>query len=256
MLYKSTSLTGYKLNGLDGDIGKVKEFYFDDSYWTVRYLVADTGNWLEGRQVLITPRSMVAVNDEEQSITIDLTKKQIEDSPSLESDKPVSRQFEENYYGYYGLDSYWNDPNRMGAEPVDEQDNDLSRESAQYQNTWDPNLRSTGDMRGHNIQASDGEIGYVEDFIIEDKTWVIRYLIINTRNWWPGKKVLISPQWVERVSWTDSNVYVNMLRDSIKNSPEYSEESLITREFEADLYHHFNLKEYWVDDPTDDDDSQ
>jgi hypothetical protein len=100
-------LKGYKLHSLDGEIGKVKEFYFDDHHWTIRYLVADTGNWLTGRQVLISPYALVAVNKEEQYITIDLTKKQIEDSPSLNSDKPVSRQFEETYYGYYGWPMYW-----------------------------------------------------------------------------------------------------------------------------------------------------
>jgi len=102
MLSKAKTLTGYKLHSLDGEIGKVKEFYFDDHHWTIRYLVADTGNWLTGRQVLISPYALVAVSQEEQHIVINLTKKQIEDSPSLNSDRPVSRRFEEAYYGYYG----------------------------------------------------------------------------------------------------------------------------------------------------------
>jgi uncharacterized protein YrrD len=106
MLSKAKTLKGYKLNSLDGEIGKVKEFYFDDRHWTIRYLVADTGNWLTGRQVLISPYALVAVSKEEQHITIDLTKKQIEASPSLNSDKPVSRQFEQAYYGYYGYPMY------------------------------------------------------------------------------------------------------------------------------------------------------
>ncbi|MBE0669187.1 MAG: PRC-barrel domain-containing protein, partial [Anaerolineales bacterium] len=100
MLIKAKTLYGYKLDSLDGEIGKVKEFYFDDRHWTIRYLVADTGNWLMDRQVLISPYALAAVIKEEQHISIDLTKKQIEDSPSLNSDKPVSRQFEQAYYGY------------------------------------------------------------------------------------------------------------------------------------------------------------
>ena len=115
MLYTAKTLKGYKLDSLDGEIGKVKEFYFDDRHWTIRYLVADTGNWLPGRQVLISPYALVAVNKSEEHISVDLTKKQIEDSPSLNSDKPVSRQFEENYYGYYGWPTYWSGPYIMGS---------------------------------------------------------------------------------------------------------------------------------------------
>ena len=110
MLNKAKTLKGYKLHSRDGEIGKVKEFYFDDQHWTIRYLVADTGNWLTGRQVLISPYALVTVNKEEKYIAIDLTKKQIEDSPSLDSDKPVSRQFEEAYYGYYRWPMYWDSP--------------------------------------------------------------------------------------------------------------------------------------------------
>jgi hypothetical protein len=119
------------LNSLDGEIGKVKEFYFDDRHWTIRYLVADTGNWLTGRQVLISPYALVAVIKEEQQITIDLTKKQIEDSPSLNSDKPVSRQFEEAYYGYYGWPMYWDGPYMWGSYPYIVRDREKWRESTQ-----------------------------------------------------------------------------------------------------------------------------
>src|SRR5665647_1357822 len=102
MLHKATTLKGYTLHSLDGEIGKVRDFYFDDQHWTIRYLVADTGNWLTGRQVLISPHALVVVNTEEEYIAVKLTKEQIEDSPSLRTDKPISRQFEEAYYGYYG----------------------------------------------------------------------------------------------------------------------------------------------------------
>lgn len=248
MLNKAKTLKGYTLNSLDGEIGKVKEFYFDDQHWTIRYLVADTGNWLTGRQVLISPYALAAVNKEEQYITIDLTKKQIEDSPSLNSDKPVSRQFEETYYGYYGWPVYWGGPNMWGYYPYIVRDRGKWRESTQGEKAWDPHLRSTDDVSGHDIQASDGEIGHVEDFIIDDETWAIRYLIIDTRNWWPGRKVLVSPQWIERVSWSESKVFVNLSREAIKQSPEYTEESLLTRDYETALHRYYNRQEYWVDE--------
>jgi len=110
-------------------------------------------------------------------------------------------------------------------------------------------LRSTHDVSGHNIQAADGEIGHVDDFIIDDETWAIRYLIIDTRNWWPGKNVLVSPQWIERISWSESRVFVNLPRETIKQSPEYTEESLLTRDYETRLHGHYNRKGYWVDEP-------
>jgi len=216
MLSKAKTLKGYQLDSLDGEIGKVKEFYFDDRHWTIRYLVADTGNWIPGMQVLISPYSLVSVIKEEQQIAIDLTKKQIEDSPSLNSDKPVSRQFEEAYYGYYGWPMYWDGPYMWGYYPYIVRDREKWKESAKGEKAWDPHLRSTHEVTGYHIQAADGEIGHVEDFVIDDETWAIRYLIIETQNWWPGKKVLVSPQWIESVSWSESKVFVNISREIIR----------------------------------------
>ena len=250
MLIKAKTLKGYKLDSFDGEIGKVKEFYFDDQHWVIRYLVADTGNWLTGRQVLISPHALVAVIKEKHHIEINLTKKQIEDSPSLNSDMPVSRQFEEAYYGYYEWPMYWGGPNMWGSYPHIVRDRKICRESTQGEKAWDPQLRSTHDVSGYHIQAADGEIGHVEDFIIDDETWAIRYLIIDTRNWWPGEKVLISPQWIERVSWLESKVFVNVPCETIKQSPEYTEESLLTRDYETSLHRHYNRRGYWVDEQT------
>ena len=248
MLDKAKTLKGYKLHSLDGEIGKVEEFYFDDLHWTIRYLVVDKGNWLMGRQVLISPYALTDVNKEEQFITIDLTKKQIEDSPSLDSDKPVSRQFEETYYNYYEWPIYWGGPFVWGPYPYLMRGDKKWKETIQEEKKWDPHLRSTQDVSGYNIQATDGEIGHVEDFIIDDETWAIRYLIIDTRNWWPGKRILISPQWIESISWSESKVFVNLLRETIRQSPEYTEGSLITRDYENALHRHYNRQGYWDDE--------
>ena len=251
MLIKAKTLKGYTLNSLDGEIGKVKEFYFDDNHWTIRYLVADTGNWLTGRQVLISPYALVSANKEEQNIAVNLTKKQIEGSPSLDSDMPVSRQFEETYNGYYEWPMYWGGPYMWGAYPyMRVRDREIGTESNQGEKAWDSHLRSTRDVCGYQIQASDGEIGHVDDFIIDDETWAIRYLVIGTKNWWPGNKVLVSPQWIERVSWNESKVFVNLTQETIKQSPKYTEESLLTRDYEAGLHRHYNRHGYWGDQPT------
>ncbi|MGA7827645.1 MAG: PRC-barrel domain-containing protein [Geobacteraceae bacterium] len=248
MLYNAKELKGYKLDSLNGEIGKAKDFYFDDRHWTIRYLVADTANWLTGRQVLISPYALVSVSKELHHIEVNLTKKQIEDSPSLNSDQPVSRQFEESYHGYYAWPMYWDGPYIWGAYPYIMRDSEKPKQSNQGEKAWDPHLRSTHAVRGYHIQAMDGEIGHVEDFMIDDETWAIRYLIIDTQNWWPGKKVLVSPQWIERVSWTESKVFVNLSLTDIEQSPEYAEESLLTRDYEAGLHRHYNRKVYWVDE--------
>ncbi len=249
MLSKAKTLNGYVLESLDGDLGTVKEFYFDDQHWTIRYLVADTGNWLAGRQVLVSPYALVAVIKETQHITISLTKKQIEGSPSLDSDKPVSRQFEESYYGYYDWPMYWGGPYSWGSSPYIVRNYEKRKQSVQVEKTWDAHLRSTRDVSGHHIQALDGDIGHVEDFIIDDETWAIRYLIIDTKNWWPGKKILLSPKWIERVSWSESKVFVNLSRESIKQSPEYTDESLLNRDYEIGLHSHYHRQGYWLDEP-------
>jgi len=249
MLSKAKTLKGYRLASLDGEIGKVKEFYFDDRHWTIRYLVADTGSWLTSRQVLISPYALIAVISEEQHITIKLTKKQIEDSPSLNSDKPVSRQFEEAYYGYYGWPVYWSGTSMWGDYSSIVPARENLRESPRGVKSWDPHLRSTHDVGGHHVQAADGEIGQVEDFIIDDEPWAIRYLIIDTGNWWPGKRILVSPQWIERISWSERKVFVNVPRETIKQSPEYTKKSLLTREYETRLHGHYNRQGYWVDEP-------
>jgi len=248
MLITAKTLSGYTLRSLDGDIGKVEEFHFDDHHWTVRYLVVNTGNWITGRQVLISPYALTAVNQKEQYIEINLTKRQIEDSPSLNHDKPVSRQFEESYSEYYGMPMYWSGPYLWGDNSNIVHDPKMWGKSIQSEKSWVPHLRSTAVVSGYDIQASDGEIGHVEDFVIDDETWAIRYLVIDTQNWLPGKKVLISPQWIERVSWDLSTVFVNLTRDAIKQSPEYSEEALLNRDYENEMFKHYHRQGYWADE--------
>lgn len=247
MLYNVKDLKGFKLHGRDGEIGTVREFYFDDKHWTLRYLVADTGTWLSDRQVLISPYSLLSINAVDHTISVDLSKMQIEDSPSLNGDKPVSRQFEEAYYGYYNLPMYWAGPYMWGSHPFIIRDEQKRSQFNKQDKSWDAHLRSTHDVIGHHIQASDGEIGHVDDFIIDDEFWAIRYLVVDTRNWLPGKKVLIAPQWIGRISWEESKVFVNLLRETIRLSPEYTADSLLTRDYESGLHHHYNQKGYWDD---------
>ncbi len=250
MLIKAKTLNGYKLNAKDGEIGAVKEFYFDDRYWTIRYLVAHTGSWLVDRQVLISPYSFGAVQKAEELLEIDLTKKQIENCPSLDSDKPVSRQYEERFYGYYDWPIYWGGPMMWGSYSYISRDRDEWKRVTHHEKMWDPNLRSTHDVIGHHIQAVDGEIGHVVDFIIDEATWAIRYLIVDTHNWLPGKMVLVSPGWIKSISWLDSKVFINHTKEAVKMSPEYTDQSLLTRDYESELHNHYQSQGYWVDEET------
>ena len=245
MLRQTKDLNGYKLGARDGEIGMVQEFYFDDQTWTVRYLVADTGSWLSGRQILISPYALSPATIGKEVIPVDLTKKQIEDSPSLETHKPVSRQYELQYYPYYGWPAYWEGAEMLGSAPMPlSAGGGLPNVPVQAENN-DPHLRSTKDVTGHTIQARDGEIGHVEDFVVDDETWAIRYLIVGTKNWWPGRKVLISTRWVDRISWEDSKVFVDLTRETIQLSPEYTEQSLISREYETALHDYYKRGVYW-----------
>ena len=246
MLSKINALKGYKLDAIDGEIGRVKEFYFDDRRWTIRYLVANSGAWLIGRQVLIAPYALAAINVPEASIAIDLTKKQIQDSPALDSDKPVSRQFEESYYGYYGWPAYWQGPYNWGYSPNLERDLENNHIPMPGEKPWDHHLRSTQAVSGYHLRARDGEIGHVEDFIVDDEAWAIRYLIINTGDWLAGKKVLVAPQWIERVSWSEASVLVDLSREAIQQAPEYTNDTRLTRDYEIGLHAHYNHKGYWV----------
>jgi uncharacterized protein YrrD len=233
---------------MEGEIGQVEGLYFDDRHWTVRYVVIETGDWLTDRQVLISPHAMVSVEEEKEIISTGLTKKQIEASPALDTHKPISRQFETDYYAYYGWPMYWYGPYMWGPYHNPLRDRERQNEEIQDEKGWDAHLRSTQAVTGYHIEAKDGEIGHVEDFIIDDKTWAIRYMIVDTRNWWPGKQILVSPQWIEEIAWGEAKVFVNLSRETIRRGPEYTEKSLITRNYEAGLYRHYNREGYWADE--------
>jgi len=251
MLFEAKTLENYSICSLNGEIGKAKEFYFDDHHWTVRYLVADTGKWLTDNKVLLSPYSLNGVSQVEKCISVNLTKKQIEKSPPLGSDKPVSRQFEREYYKYYKWPEYYMGVSVWGGSPLLVFSNETKKERKQAEESWDPHLRSTRDVSGYMIQALDGEVGCIDDFIIDDKTWQIRYLIVNTQDWWPGKRILVSPQWIEKVNWGDAKIFVNILREPFKSLPEYTMEAMLTREYECQLYEGCNRQGYWSEETAD-----
>lgn len=234
VLRKIHELKSATFRAKDGDIGSLKEVYFDDASWTVRYLVINTGTWLTERTVLITPQVVGAINEEEWALPVDLTQQQVEASPPVDSKKPLSRQQEAEYHKHYSWLSYW----RSGLFSP-------STQPSEKEDTVDPHLRSSAEITGYHIEARDGEIGRVEDFIVDEQDWIVRYLEISTGQGWFGKKILVAPTWIRQMNWKEHKVYVDLLREAIRSAPEYDEDQVIGRDYEISLYKHYGRSQYW-----------
>jgi hypothetical protein len=252
MLTNATHLKGITIQATDGKIGTVDQFFFDDETWAIRYLTVGTDGWLGDRQVLISPFSIVHTDWQARRLDVSLTKKQVENSPNIDTHQPVSRQHESVYMGYYGYPYYWSGPNMWGPAsypsglPVPTTVFNEAQAKHVHKASMDSHLRSNKAVTGYHIEASDGEIGHVEGFIMDDRAWAIRYMEVGTRNWWPGKKVLVSPAWIQSVSWEHSKVHVGLSREAIKTGPEFVESAPITREYEDRLYRHYGQAPYWL----------
>ena len=225
MLQSIKQLYGNKLGASDGEIGHVKDCYFDDRNWAVRYVVADTGSWLPGRQVLISPHAFPE-GFRGKILRVKLTRKQIENSPSIESHKPLSRQYEEEYYRYYGWPYYWQGDGLWGMSgfptlelPATPLPSELASANTPQPEPADAHLRSTQAVGGYHLQATDGIIGHVCDFMMDAQSWAIRHLVIKTGHRFSGKEVQIPTREVARISYPDSTVFVNVRMEIVQQSP-------------------------------------
>ena len=240
MLRSINELTGYSILATDGEIGKVSEFYFDDANWTIRYLVADTGPWLFGRKVLISSLALGQPDWETHRFPVKLTREQVENSPNIELDKPVSGQLE-ILHEHYNWPYWWPQVPHKGSIPTPKVETEVVRVAE-----GDPHLRSTDEVTGYHISAIDGEVGHVEDFIVDDETWVIQYMVVDTRNWLPGRKVLVAPLWTKSVKWSESKVHVDLRQETIENSPAYDPSAPVNRVYEERLYDFYGRPKYWL----------
>ena len=248
MLHNLNKIIGNVLEAKDGEIGRCKDFLFDDEIWTIRYMVAGTGKWLPGRKVLISPISLAEPDWNSRLFQVKLTKQQIEDSPPIDAHAPVSRQYESKWFDYYAYPYYWSGSGAWGMGPHPGPLFSQNREDAAVApNTdkGDPSLRSTAEVKGYHVQAKDDEIAYVEDFILDDETWTIRYMVVDTRKWLPGRKILIMPYWIDSVDWKENKVNVKLTTEQIKNSPEYDPSVPVNREYEERLYDFYGLPKFW-----------
>ncbi|GAB6145480.1 PRC-barrel domain-containing protein [Desulfocicer niacini] len=250
MLRSINEIIGYTFFVKEDDVGKCKDLLFDDQLWTVRHMVADTGGWLMDKKVLISP-VMVQITDwQMQSIFLEITREQLEECPSLMEDEPISREHERKMFQYLNYPYYWAHDGLWGpgAYPAvmtqipdnSAQKHDEETLEEEEEKVEENHLRSFKEVKGYDIEASDGNIGYVEDFILEDKTWALRYVVLNTRNWLPGgKKVILSLNWVKKVSWEQSTLFLDISREQVENSPDFDPEKPVNIEYETRLYDYY-----------------
>lgn len=255
MLRSMKDLQGFTIGATDGEIGIVKDCFFDDVSYAVRYVVVETGGWLAERKVLLSPIAFRAMDWDHKRIMAALTQSQVEKSPDIDTHKPVSRQHETEYYGYYDYTPYWEGSYLWGATPYPYvgagpalSAADLERQQEWYKEARsrdNPHLRSSAAVAGYHIQATDGDVGHVEDFLVDDESWAIRYMIVDTSNWWAGTKVLVAPAWITQVDWDRSKVHVNVTREQISNSPAYDQAKTVERSYETLLHRHYGQTRYW-----------
>jgi sporulation protein YlmC with PRC-barrel domain len=250
VLYRLRKLVGLPIKASDGEIGKIKDVYFDDYRWTLRYLVVDTGGWLVGRKVLVSANSIASIDWDESGVQVGLIRNQIEASPHIDTDKPVSRQHEAAYFDYYGYPYYWSGPSFWGkpshpglplgaVAPVTNAPGEFGEAPV------DPHLRSANEVSGYRIHTSDASIGHVEDFLLDEVSWTIRYLIVDTRNWLPGKHIVIPPDWITEVDWSENVVNVDVTRETVQAAPEYHAGMDFSRAQETHLYRQYRRPSYW-----------
>lgn len=256
MFWNLERIRDYGLAAQDGAIGQIADIFFDDVSWTVRYVVVDTGTWLPGRKVLLSPSVLGEPDTNRLQFPVSLTRRQVKDSPEMDADLPVDRQHEEALHGYYGWTPYWGGSlaPMWGAPMVDplmpadipaaakEPPGEVPGEPA---TGGDPHLRSGRDIEGYHIAARDGSIGQVEDFLI-GHDWRVRYLVVDTGNWLPGRKVVVAPDWVEKINWAEREVAVGLDREQIRSSPEYNPNVHLDRGFEERLYDYYGRVPYWI----------
>ena len=248
-----SEIIGYAIHASDGLIGTVSDCLFDDATWLIRWFVVDTSSWLPGRKVLLPPSVLGHVNHIGHEFTVRLTKQQVKASPDVDTDLPVSRQIETDIYDYYGWNPYWTTDFYTGGYSYSGDDAMEARRAVRAikrsaddvarVDRNDPYLRSVREITGYHISARDGEIGHIGDILVEDADWSIHYLVIDTKNWWPGKKVIISPRSVKAIDWLDKQVKLNIDRKHVKDSPPYDSSATIDRVYENQFHRYYGASD-------------
>jgi hypothetical protein len=235
MFWTASRLGDFELQATDGPIGAIRDCLIDDRAWKLRWFVVDTGTWLPGRRVLITPDRIEATGGETGGETGDvppeigvaISRAEVKASPPSDEKAGVSREYEEALVGHYGWQSYWTG---LGHAPPPE---------------GQPELCSADDLLGYHIVAEDGRIGHVDEILIDPDQWVVRYLVVDTRDWWPGKLVLLVPQAIAAIEAESRTVRVKLTREQIRNGPAFDPDQTIDRKIEEQFLGYYGYPVYW-----------
>jgi hypothetical protein len=237
MLQSLKDLRGYRIHATDGEIGQIDDFYFDGRAWVIRYLVVDTGDWLTGRRVLLSPVALEGVERTGQAVRVKLTREQVQNSPHIDVAQTISRQQETDYFDYFGWPYYWAGSGLMGMGTVPGALAGVpgvpppSAEQTRQENPLekDNDLQSAKEVTGYRVEARDGDAGEVADFLVEDADWTIHYIVVDTTRWWPGGEVIMAPTWVTQIDWSQRRAAVDLTRETIQKSPEFDASTILPR---------------------------
>jgi len=246
MIRSAKSLGGFRIQAKDGTIGRAHDLLFDDEKWIVRYLTVRTTAWLSKQEKLISPLAIGQPDWSSHSLPVELTVDQVKNSPDIDADKPVSLQRQIELHEYYGWPPYWAPVDALAMPTPIPSAVAKGIEEAGIEEKGDLHLRSALEVINYRVQAGDDEVGYVWDFLLEHKKWVIRYIAVKTRMWLPAKKVLVSPLWMDKISWKDKKVYLDVPENMVRNSPKYVPSATVNREYEARLYDYYGRPKYWL----------
>lgn len=253
MLWDASAINGYAIEASDGRLGTVSDMLFEDTGWVIQWLVVDTGSWLPGRKVLLPLSALGQPDRVLRRFPVNLTMQQVKDSPDVDTDQPVSREIETDVYDYYGWDPYWNDfvpiSNAMEMPPggplrlAETTPGDTAVYA--WPNQHDRHLHGLAAVVAYHIHATDGEIGNVAEFLVDDVGWSIRYIIVDTGKWWPGEKVLISPGSVREIDGTDRLVHLDVDRQKVKDSPPYDPAMTVDGAYDNKFLTYYGIR--WVE---------
>lgn len=262
MFQSLKKIIGFTIKTRDGEIGHIDDVFFDDEHWIIRYIVIKTGIWLQARRVLISPESIENPPDWiNKTIILNLTNDQVKNSPEIDADKPVSRQKEIEIIKHYNWRVYWQVPsadplpgaNMPSPTAAPEIKENFEKYEKDEKNLKENHLRSIRNVGGYKVRAVDGQIGHIDDFIAtlqmdkdeENIQWIIRYIIVKTRDWLPGKKVIISPMWLNIIDWDEKKIFIEMTRDQIEAAPEFNAEKDVNKEYENHIFDYYGREKYW-----------
>jgi hypothetical protein len=210
MIRSVKSVFGFAATMANTYIGELDDFLFNDRSWSVAYGVVDVGDWLLGRKALIPPAAFEQFSWESHALRINLSRQQVENSLDLDDCMPVSHQHRialEGFFGWSGaLAAEGISPRLIIPASIPDAEHAALKNLAEH---WDPHLRSAREILKYHTETPDGEIARLDDFFLDDEHWEIVSLVVDTRKWLSGTRLLVSPNCTRDISWHTRKVLLD-----------------------------------------------